>query len=214
MKFLRSPRQSAGRVAMFAGAFHPPTLAHVALAEAALQHVDEIVWVMPRAFPHKSYDGVSCQERLDLLLGATSHPVALAEENYFFAMAEELSRDLPGRAVHLLAGEDGAQRLFDWDYGLGPEAKAAFLRQGLERFPLLTARRGRQWRPPEDLAGQVAWLDLPPEANCLSSTLVRDLLRQGGPWRRHVPAAIADRVAEIYGAEIYGTGVLEDSGSH
>ena len=42
-------------------------MAHLALAEAALALVDEVLFVLPRQFPHKIYSGASFEERVELL---------------------------------------------------------------------------------------------------------------------------------------------------
>ena len=34
---------------------------------AALGHVDEVVFVIPRAFPHKPFEGASLEQRLEML---------------------------------------------------------------------------------------------------------------------------------------------------
>jgi len=57
----------AKRVGVIAGAFNPVTRAHVALAEAARAHVDEIVFAVPRVLPHKEYDGASVDQRMEML---------------------------------------------------------------------------------------------------------------------------------------------------
>ena len=55
------------RVALFPGAWNPPTVAHLAIARAALTWSDEVVWLLPRAFPHKSFDGAPFEDRLHML---------------------------------------------------------------------------------------------------------------------------------------------------
>jgi len=78
MEFLRRPIGRPSRLGVFPGSFNPPTVAHLALARAALRHVDEVVFVLPRVFPHKNYRGATFHQRLDLLLLATAGESAFA----------------------------------------------------------------------------------------------------------------------------------------
>src|SRR5450432_4836233 len=55
------------RIGVLPGTFNPPTRAHLALAEAALEHVDRVIFVLPRVLPHKDLSGVSFEERLALI---------------------------------------------------------------------------------------------------------------------------------------------------
>jgi nicotinate-nucleotide adenylyltransferase len=200
MQFLRPPASDARKIALFAGAFHPPTIAHAALADAALARVEQTVWVLPRRFPHKDYSGVSLERRCEMILAATNCPLAIAEENYFFEMARELGRTLPEAEVHLLLGEDGAERLFTWDYGLSPEATQRMLLENLRQFPLLSARRAGAAPLPAIYSPFVHWLDLPATAWGVSSTEIRTRIAAGMEWREHVPAGIHALVADVYGS--------------
>ena len=58
---------SRRRIGLFAGSFNPPTHAHLALIRAAATHVDEVVAVLPRSFPHKIYDGATLEQRIAML---------------------------------------------------------------------------------------------------------------------------------------------------
>lgn len=200
MRFLRRPRKQSRCIAVFCGAFHPPTVAHEALAVAARQHVDEVLWVMPERFPHKVYEGVDLPGRLEMLLDATSDPVAVASESLFFPIAAEAESTLPGTSVQLLIGEDGARRILEWDYGLSTESHENYLQQQLSRFPILTAARQEQWELPPVLAGHFSWLNLDPELASVSSTIVRERLLRGEPWEHLVPASIRSHVSRFYGS--------------
>lgn len=200
MRFLRRPRAGVRKVALFCGAFHPPTVAHVRLAEEARRVRDEVLWVMPERFPHKRYEGVALPQRLRLVLEATHDAVAVSEGQLFFEIAEEVENALPDVEVSLLLGEDGAQRLVEWDYGLSPAEQEAYLKGNLERYPVLSAARTGQWQPPEWAAPHIGWLETPAEAWGVSSTRVRESLERGEDWERLVPEGIRERVRELYGA--------------
>lgn len=200
MRFLRRPRPSSRCIAVFCGAFHPPTVAHLELARAARERVDDVMWVMPRRFPHKTYEGVDLARRLRLLLEATDDPVALSDENLFFSVAQETSVALPGSAVQLLIGEDGARRVIEWDYGFSPQEHADYLSQHLASFPILTARRQEIWQLPETLEPWFQWLDVEPRVASVSSTEVRDSIREGRDWKHLVPSHIHHLVERYYGS--------------
>lgn len=197
MRFLRRPRPTSRSIAVFCGAFHPPTVAHVALAEAARNHVDEVLWVMPECFPHKRYESVALPARLRLLLEATQDPVAIASENLFFSIAQEVENNTAAK-VRPLMGEDGARRIVEWDYGLDREAHRDYLTKHLSRFPILTARRLEPWSIPIELAPHFEWLDVDPDISQVSSTLVRERIAAGLSWAELVPKTIEKRVLELY----------------
>ncbi len=199
MQFLREPKPSTQTFALFAGAFHPPTVAHLALAQQARQAVDEVVFALPREFPHKTYEGATLEQRIAMLLSASDAPIAVFDTNYFFDMAEELRQHSQAR-VHLLLGEDAAARLLTWDYGLGESATETYLRTHLERFPILTTNRDGATKVPAHYRDQLLWLPTPPEAIEVSSTEVRQRIATQQPWRHLVPDAIHQAVDRIYGS--------------
>src|SRR5215813_7604346 len=96
MEFRRRARAESrpNRLGILSGAFNPPTVAHLALAEAALasSEVDEVVFVLPRSLPHKEFAGASPEERLDMLLSSCKDPafsVAETDGGLFVEIAEE-----------------------------------------------------------------------------------------------------------------------------
>src|SRR6478609_4845807 len=93
MEFFRRATGRPTRLGVFPGSFNPVTVAHLALAHAALRHVDEVVFVLPRVFPHKDYRGASFADRVELLLAATADTpafsVATADGGLFLEIARE-----------------------------------------------------------------------------------------------------------------------------
>src|SRR5438309_2273406 len=93
MEFIRRHETSPLRLGILPGSFNPVTVAHLALARAALSQVDEVVFVLPRLFPHKDYSGASFEERLELLCTATDGEprwsVALSDGGLFVEIANE-----------------------------------------------------------------------------------------------------------------------------
>src|SRR5690349_7898267 len=139
MEFFHRAEGRPPRLAVFPGAFNPVTVAHLALARAALAHADEVVLVLPRVFPHKEYVGAPFEARAEMLCAALrwSEPISVAssDRGLFVEIAEEC-RDAygPDVALAFLCGRDAAERIAGWDYGR-PDALAEMLRQ----FHLLVA---------------------------------------------------------------------------
>jgi len=180
------------------GAFNPPTEAHLALAKAALQVVDQVIFVLPRTLPHKSYSGVPFQTRLELLREATAHngrfAVTTSEGGLLIEIARELRPIVPPDAeLHFLCGKDAAERIVNWNY----ETPETF-RNMLEEFHLLVAPRAGDYIVPEHHRERIATLPLAAEYQVMSATEVRERIRDGREWRHLVPAAIQERVLSLY----------------
>lgn len=198
MKFYRRASRRPARVAVFPGSYNPPTVAHLALAEAALAHADEVLFVLPAAFPHKDFSGVSFDGRLALLLAATDHPrysVASTSGGLFLDIAEELRPHYDAR-LHFLCGRDAAERIVAWDYGR-PDA----LEQMFAKFSLLVAARQGHYLPPPAYAAAIAPLHLDRDYGDFSATAVRQALLSGGDWQALVPPTIHAQVEQLYGAQ-------------
>src|ERR1700678_4416755 len=93
MDFFRRAEGRPRRVGVLAGAFNPVTVAHLALARAALSQVDEVVFVLPKLFPHKPYQGAPFAERVEMLRAAirneTAISIAAANGGLFLEIAAE-----------------------------------------------------------------------------------------------------------------------------
>lgn len=199
MDWFRRARVSSRRLAVFSGSFHPPTRAHLALARAALAVVDEVLFVLPRVFPHKVYGAVSLEQRMTLLLAATEgeprFSVAATDGGLFLEIAAECRHAYgPDIELYFLCGRDAAERIIHWDYGpLPPIARQ------LESYHLLVAARRGAFTPPASLAAAVRTLPLDAGYSEVSATEVRRRIRAGEPWRHLVPASITEQVARLYG---------------
>ncbi len=200
MEFFRRAEGSPSKLGVLAGAFHPPTQAHLALARAALDNVDEVVFVLPRRFPHKRYEKVGLEDRLRLVLAATAgeprFSVAVSEGGLFIEIARECKQAYgPGVDVWFLCGRDAAERIVNWDYG----EPGAFARQ-LETYGLLVAPRGGPYEPPVEYRNRIHPLTVPGGYDEVSSTAVREAIRAGRPWEHLVPETIVPEVRRLYGA--------------
>ena len=198
VKFFQRSADKTCRLGVLPGSFNPITVAHLALAEAALNVVDEVVFVLPREFPHKTYTGASFAQRVELLglalAGQRRFSAAATEGGLFVEIAEEC-REAYGADVRLsfLCGRDAAERIADWDYGR-PGAFAEMLGQ----FDLLVAARAGEYCPPESLSNSIASLDVAGAFDHVSASEVRARIAGGEPWRHLVPAPVVQRVSEIY----------------
>ncbi|SPE37395.1 Cytidylyltransferase [Candidatus Sulfopaludibacter sp. SbA6] len=199
MEFFHRSQGAPSRLGILPGTFNPITIAHLALARAAAHSVDEVVWVLPRALPHKEYTGATFAERVDMLRAALGGEprcsIAASGGGLFVEIAEEC-RAAYGKDVRLsfLCGRDAAERIAGWDYGQ-PGEFAQMLRQ----FDLLVAARRGEYQPPAELQASIRRLPLVGEFEHVSASDVRARIARGEPWEHLVPPAIRDRARKIYG---------------
>ena len=208
MEFSRRARAkgSPSRLGVFPGTFNPVTVAHVALAQAALSRVDEVVYILPRVFPHKAYSQASFAQRLELLSTAVGESeacsIASAEGGLFVEIAAECRAAYVGKtALTFLCGRDAAERMVNWDYA-DPGALAAMLRQ----FGLLVAARSGEYTPPPEFRHAILPLELAAEFDHVSATEVREKIARGDAWEHLVPPAARRLAAQIYGCQIPDAG--------
>jgi nicotinate-nucleotide adenylyltransferase len=186
------------KLGIVAGAFNPVTNAHLALAEAALTVVDEVVCVVPRSYPHKEFHGAALNQRVEMLRQASGrYRVEVAAGGLYIDIARELQTRFPPSEMYFICGRDAAERILNWDYG---EPRA--IERILQEFQLLVAARQGELDPLPNhvhrMAHRVRALAM---ANFdeVSSTEVRRRIASGEPWEKLVPAPIVDLVREIYG---------------
>ena len=194
MEFFRRAAGQPATLGIFPGTFNPVTVAHVALAETALPFVEEVVFVLPRVFPHKTWSGASFEDRVHLLLAALDgedrFSIAASSRGLFVEIAAECRASYgDDTRLSFLCGADAAERIASWDYG-EPDAFARMLKQ----FDLLVAERGGAFTVPHCRPLPVAG-----EYLHVSATEVRERIARGEPWVHLVPAAVRDEVARIYG---------------
>lgn len=201
MRFLSRHSDHPRRLGILPGTFNPPTRAHLALAEAALEDLDEVVLVLPRVLPHKNYTGASFAQRTEMLLAMLDHRPRLAaaatEGGLFLDIAQEF-RAAYGLDVPLtfVCGRDAAERIMGWDYG-SPYA----INQMLEGFQLWVACREGAYEPPPHLRQHIRALPLPDGLGAVSASDVRRRIRDGADWQHLVPdeiVPILSKLREIY----------------
>jgi nicotinate-nucleotide adenylyltransferase len=187
------------RLGILPGTFNPVTVAHVALGRAALNLVDEVLFALPRALPHKEYTGASFVQRLEMLhtalRGQPGFSIAATGGGLFVEIAEECRVEYgPDVRLTFLCGRDAAERIAGWDYG----REGAFA-QMLRRFDLLVAARRGEYAPAPEFHHLIRALPLPDSLDQISATEVRERMARGEMWEHLVPGAIVGMVREIYG---------------
>jgi nicotinate-nucleotide adenylyltransferase len=182
------------RVGVLAGAFNPVTRAHLALAEAASKAVDEVVYVVPRVYPHKHFHGAALEQRVEMLrLAGAKNRVQVTDGGLFIDIARELRR--ADNEISFICGRDAAERIIYWDYG-----EAGAIEKMLDEFSLLVAERDGKYEAPEHLRHRVHHIALNADFKDVSSTEVRRRIAAGEPWEHLVPESITDHVRHIYAA--------------
>src|SRR4051812_36961183 len=198
MQFFRRSPEFPSKLAVFPGSFNPVTVAHVALARAALNNVDEVVFVLPRVFPHKHYSAATFEQRLELLQtaldGERKFSIAASDRGLFVEIAREC-RAPYGPAVRLsfLCGRDAAERIVSWDYG-----REGAWQEMLREFDLLVAARNGEYQPPNGESGSFRQIAVDPQCDGVSASEVRRRIASGENWEHLVPEKIHARVREIY----------------
>lgn len=199
LEFFRRADRQPKALGVLPAAFNPPTLAHLALAQAALATAGEVLFVLPREFPHKPYEGATFDQRVEMLLAVTSaeprFSIAASDGGLFAEIAEEC-REAYGEDVRLLfiCGRDAAERIVTWDYG----EPRAFERM-IARFELLVAPRAGCYQAPAGIQDRIHPMELAEDISLISATEVRARLRRGEPWEHLVPPEIVHLVRAIYG---------------
>ena len=196
MEFRRRQIKSNGRrVVLVPGSYNPPTHAHRALLEAALERADEAVALLPLAFPHKSYDGVLLEDRIRMLEQMSPEPYSIATSSggLFLEMCDEFQREAGPAEVYIACGRDAAERILEWDYA-DPDS----LDRMFASFQLLVAARQGEFDPPARFATRIHALGIGAEYDGVSSTAVRQRIRTGGEWRHLVPDLVEPLVERLY----------------
>jgi len=193
LDFWKTSARLGDRLGILSAAFNPPTLAHLEMARSAAP-LDEVLFLLPRAFPHKPYTGAGFEDRLDMLSAALADQpqfsIGSTDGGLFIEIAREC-RPVYGPAADFffLCGRDAAERIVNWDYS----GDIPFGEQ-LREFQMLVAPRSGPYLPPPALADRIHRLDLPRGLEACSSSAVRDSIAQGRDWRHLVPVPVAELI--------------------
>jgi nicotinic acid mononucleotide adenylyltransferase len=198
LEFLHRAAQNPARVALFPGTWNPPTVAHVDIARMAGRQVDEVIWILPRVFPHKGFEGVGFDARRGMLETLTRHhagfSAAVSDGGLYAEMAAE-ARDYfgPQTEISLVLGRDAAERIAAWNYG-APGVFDDFVR----RHRLLVADRSGEYEPAPHHRERISKLPMESTWDEVSSSEVRRRIASREDWSALVPPAIAGIVQDLY----------------
>lgn len=169
---------SAARVGVLAGTFDPLTVAHTALAEAALADGCElVVLVVPERSVGKE-DRADHAGRIRALVRRFEDDAAIAVAGsgagLYVDIAAEAAETFPSAAVDLVCGADKVRQILDPSFY--DEPVAAVLSRLFDRARLLVAPRGDIEVPRDP---RIVMLDFRADMGDVSSTKVR-AMRAGG----------------------------------
>ncbi len=199
MEFLHRASASKGSIALLPGAWNPPTLAHLAMLRAALAWAEEGILALPRALPHKEFEGAGFARRAEwirTIAAAQGLSAAISDGGLFIEMARECRAATGAAEIYVVCGRDAAERIVGWDYGTGGSVSPIDAQLG--EYQMLVAPRGGAYVPPAHLAGRIHPLALADDWHEVSSTEVRQRLAGGAAWAEMVPDEIAAEVRAAY----------------
>jgi nicotinate-nucleotide adenylyltransferase len=191
------------RVGILGGAFNPPHLGHLCLAQEAHARLglDRVLLVPFGQAPHRTLEAdPGAAERLQLArlaagddqrLGVSGIEVDRPGPSYMADTLTLLREIEPATELTLILGADQAMRLRTWhepERVLERARVAVADREGFGRDDVVAALDG--------LAGAEAIEGFALPRIEISSTLVRERVAAGLPVRYLVPDAVADRIAE------------------
>jgi nicotinate-nucleotide adenylyltransferase len=197
LEFLYRTAENPAKVVLFPGAWNPPTVAHVDIARMARHQADEVIWILPRAFPHKEFEGVGFDDRramLETVARNGGFSAAVSDGGLYAEIAAEAREFFGSQAeIALVLGRDAAERIAAWDYGA-----PGFFDDFVSRYRLLVAARAGEYEPAGHHRQRISSLPMESSWDEVSSSEVRRRIADGSDWRALVPPAIAGIVADLY----------------
>jgi nicotinate-nucleotide adenylyltransferase len=198
LRFWKGSPIAAGKVGVLPGAFNPPTIAHAGVAAAARVqfNLQQVVFVVPKVLPHKTYEGARFEDRIAMLCAAAAaqaeYAAASSDKGLFIEIVRQVrERYGEGVEIYLICGRDAAERILEWDYGDG-----ASMADQLKEFQLLVASREGDYAPPAKYVHRIHRVDLAISFDEVSSTAVRHSVSEGGAWRGSVPGGVAAEISK------------------
>lgn len=207
----RPPRPRA--VALLSGSFDPPTVGHLALAEAVRAEADLVLLVYsartlpkdPGTPPPHLPEEARVEAVRALAAGRPWLRAALCSHGLLAEQARAAAERFPGARLFLAIGSDKALQLLDprWyedrDRTLGELFALAEIRYAVRAGDegrveaALAEPRNAPWR------GRFRRLELPPEAAPVSSRAVREALREGRPVEEWIPPEVLPVLERVRG---------------
>ncbi len=196
--FVEGKLAAQERLGILPAAFNPPTVAHVALADAAQERfaLEQVAFVLPRTLPHKTLDRCGFERRLEwirlLAEGDGARLAAVSERGLIGEIVQEFRGQVrQSVAIYVIGGRDAAERFVSWDYGGAPSFD-----EQLRHFQLLVGSREGSYAPAPRHAGRIHPFAIAPDYDAVSATAVRERREWGA-----VPAAIRDSVRKALAGE-------------
>ncbi|MCQ2068029.1 MAG: nicotinate-nucleotide adenylyltransferase [Bacteroidaceae bacterium] len=182
------------RTALFGGTFNPLHNGHLAIAQSVLeQGLADEVWILITPCNPWKKDQALLDDRLryDMVaqtvkdldgVRASDFEFKLDKPSYTANTLRHISADYPDREFILTVGADNWVKFHNW-------READFI---LNNYPIIVYPR--QGYPIENVSGNVTLLDCP--LMDISSTQIRQMVKEGTPINELVPASVARTIKE------------------
>jgi nicotinate-nucleotide adenylyltransferase len=191
------------RIGVLGGAFNPPHVGHLLLAQEARWQLglDRVLLMVTRRAPHKEIeDDPGAEVRLEMALlaadgedgvDASGLEVERDETSYSYRTLELLAESEPEDEIFFLLGADMAAGLAGWKE---PARVLELASLGVVPRPGVGLGAVRSALERLGAADRAEIIDMPPCG--ASSTTVRQRVRQGKPLRHLVPDQVVRLIAE------------------
>jgi len=183
------------RTALFGGTFNPLHNGHLTIAKSVLEQglADEVWMLITPCNPWKT-DQILLDDRLryDMAAEAVKDMEGIRASDFEFKLDKpsytantlrRISADYPYREFIITIGADNWIKFHNW-------READFI---LRNYPIIVYPR--QGYPIEHLSGNVTLLDCP--LMNISSTQIRQMVKDGTPINELVPASVARTIADL-----------------
>lgn len=183
------------RTALFGGTFNPLHNGHLAIAQSVLeQGLADEVWILITPCNPWKKDQALLDDRLryDMVAQAVKEMDGVRASDYEFKLDKpsytantlrRISADYPDREFILTIGADNWVKFHNW-------READFI---LKNYPIIVYPR--QGYPIENVSGNVTLLECP--LMDISSTQIRQMVRDGAPINELVPASVARTILDL-----------------
>jgi nicotinate (nicotinamide) nucleotide adenylyltransferase len=129
----RNRTEPSEQLGVLAASFNPPTIAHLRMAELAVEcfGLDEVVFELAKANVDKRVTGAPLHERLMMLrclvAGREGFSVAASSHGRFLDKVRAFRRLFPAVSLHFIVGFDTLVRVFDAKYYANRDAELSEL---------------------------------------------------------------------------------------